>query len=54
MKDCEYMTPDDYPCPDEGSIKVGKKHYCLYHVTEITEGDNNVSDKTQTKKTEDA
>jgi hypothetical protein len=46
MKDCEYMTPDDYPCPDEGSIKVGKKHYCLYHAGELDdfkEGDNSAS-----------
>lgn len=37
MKDCEYQTPDDHPCPDAGVIKVGTKHYCQFHAAEVVE-----------------
>ena len=35
MKDCAYLTPDDYPCLGEGTVKVNGKWYCEEHAQEV-------------------
>ena len=37
MKSCAFMTPDDYPCLNEGTEKIGTKWYCEDHAEEMRE-----------------
>lgn len=39
MHDCEAQTMDDYPCTEEGVVKVGNKWYCQYHARELDDFD---------------
>jgi len=34
MKHCAGILPDDYPCHEEGTCKVGRKWYCDEHAEE--------------------
>ena len=38
-KECKFLLPDDYPCRDKGTQKVGRNWYCAEHASAIKYGD---------------
>ena len=40
MKSCSHLEADDYPCPEEGTVRVDGKLYCEEHALEHELGDD--------------
>jgi hypothetical protein len=45
MHSCSHIEMDDYPCLEEGTVRVGDQWYCAEHALEAEAGEQPYADE---------